>query len=67
MKCIVCKYEKDCKLREIAPDLTGCTGHSKERAKLKNEVKCSTCKEWVDEKKAFKHKDADRYICFKCY
>lgn len=50
MRCGNCKFEENCNLREIAPDLTGCTGYSRERNKLNGEVKCFICGHWVNEK-----------------
>lgn len=35
MRCDQCKFDKNCSLKEIAKDITGCTGHSKERDKKK--------------------------------
>ena len=68
MKCTNCKYEDNCSLRKIAPDLIGCEGHSKEREKRNGEVKCKICNHWVKEDFAFAHNTIeDDYICFNCY
>lgn len=29
MVCYMCEYDGSCQLQEIAPDITGCSGHSK--------------------------------------
>lgn len=31
MKCINCMYEKNCSLKELVKDITGCDGHSKSK------------------------------------
>lgn len=67
MKCKDCLYENNCSLKEIASDLTGCEGHSKERPPHKGEVKCSCCKTWIHNSQAFKHKTNGTFICFSCY
>lgn len=66
MKCINCMYEKDCELKKIAKDLTGCEGHSK--AKIhKEKVKCFCCNKLVKNEHAFLHKIYNKHLCFKCY
>jgi hypothetical protein len=67
MKCIYCIKETDCKLRKIESSLIGCEGPSEVRALKEGEVKCGCCNKIVSEKRAFKHKDLDKYICFNCY
>jgi hypothetical protein len=37
-------YENNCSLRDIAKDITGCEGHSKEKPSKKEEVKKSRWK-----------------------
>lgn len=67
MKCKDCLYKSNCSLREIASDLTGCEGHSKERLTHKDKVKCSCCKTWVRESQAFKNITYRTFLCFNCY
>lgn len=67
MKCIDCLYENNCSLREIAQDLVGCEGHSKERPPQEGEVRCSYCKSWVDKSQTFQHEINKHYVCFNCY
>ncbi len=40
LKCSVCLYKNNCSLREIAKDITGCEGHSKDRI-------CYDCKNHI--------------------
>ena len=35
MNCYMCQYNGCCQLQEIAPDITGCSGHSKYKEKEK--------------------------------
>lgn len=53
MQCNKCKFEVNCNLKEIAPDITGCTGHSKPKEdkivktrskKLKSIWMCCNCR-----------------------
>jgi hypothetical protein len=67
MKCTQCLFEDKCNLREIAKDLVGCAGHSRARPPRAGEVRCRSCKEWVDKNKAFKQKNAENYCCYTCY
>lgn len=67
MRCTQCEFDKYCKLKEIASDLIGCDGHSKERAPSENEVKCICCKEWVKKKECFKNSNNNTYVCFRCF
>lgn len=34
MVCYLCEYDGGCQLQEIAPDITGCSGHSKYKEPL---------------------------------
>jgi hypothetical protein len=66
VKCTHCLYEENCSLKEIAKDITGCDGHSKERPPKENQVRCLSCKRWVDKNKTFERKDG-KHCCFDCY
>lgn len=40
MRCSECEFESNCSVREIAPDITGCNGHSKsKKTKAKNRAR----------------------------
>lgn len=67
MKCKDCLCKNNCSLKEVAKDLIGCEGHGKERPPHKGEVKCYCCSSWVHLSNAFKRKDSNKYLCFKCY
>ena len=49
MRCIDCEYNGSCSVQEIAPDITGCEGHSKPRKLKPNECMCTCCKKIFDE------------------
>lgn len=68
MRCEQCKFDDNCSLKEIAKDITGCTGHSVPRELRKNEVRCWQCGDFVDKEKAFQDKNYKSiWICFNCY
>lgn len=67
MNCKICIYDNNCSLQDIAKDITGCEGHSKEKVPKEGQVKCNTCHEWIDKDRAFKLKYIDEYCCFRCY
>jgi len=69
MICRACLYETNCKLKEIAPDITGCEGHSKEKPPIEGYLKCYCCRTWNPQNRMFKHKyDKERKsICFDCF
>lgn len=76
MKCNICIYDNNCKLKKIALELTGCEGYSKLKPPKEGQLQCYSCKGWFDESRIFKnkyetrilkHKYKNRYLCFDCY
>lgn len=74
MNCTSCEYNNCCSIQAIAPDITGCTGHSKERKLKDNECMCISCKsiflykEDGTIKYIFPKKDNRNLgLCFNCY
>lgn len=68
MRCEDCEYIDGCSLREIATDITGCTGHSKRRKLKSDEVICWQCRSTVNKNRAFQDKNyKDIWVCFNCY
>lgn len=39
MKCVECKYQNRCRLREIAGDFIGCEGHCQPAPKTEEQLK----------------------------
>lgn len=54
MKCEMCLYNGSCSLQDIAEDISGCEGHSKERPL--NEVRYSLCDKVVDRPEEYRLK-----------
>ena len=72
MRCIYCEYNGSCSVQEIAPDITGCEGHSKPRKLKPNECMCTCCKKIFDENSGdfpiFRSKsNPNKGMCFDCY
>ena len=67
MKCSICLYEENCNLKNVAPDLTGCDGHSKLKPPKENQSKCCCCLQWKDNDGMFHHSDGNKHICFECW
>ena len=62
------EIDDNCSLKEIAKDITGCTGHSVSKELRKNEVVCWKCGNLVDEERAFQDRNYENiWICFNCY
>lgn len=67
MKCSDCLYNDNCSLKEIAKDITGCEGHSKERLPRENEIKCGFCGRFVIKERVFTNTEGKNAICFDCW
>lgn len=59
MICYLCEYDGGCQLQEIAPDITGCSGHSRYK-----QQEC-TCSSGVEEKWFMSRKEPQKLSDFK--
>lgn len=67
MKCIDCKSNDDCKLKDVDNTIVGCDGPSIRRELLDGEVVCRSCDKIVPKFRAFVNEHNKDATCFSCY